>query len=413
MDDGEVMVDKSHLSSLDFLRGEAYSWADGNMMQAAAIMGHTRYPTFQNTVQDRFAQPYRYSSTDGKRSVMATHNGHVGNFGMLTAKIPKFSHPVDSAHLTRALAEEANTKELLRSIRGGYALVWYDEERDSMYAAQNGARSLFMGFSKDKTKCYYASEEVDLRWALAKAHIDVEEIMDLPPFMCCKWSLGGDTLIPGVSFKYQEKTEIVSALPHHTTGGRGGPYSKKGGKIWVKVDEKGAFSPYRDKQNNPLERGSLYGSTSTDVGALVQIQSVVQADWERGDLQLIRNSIPCIVHDCIREDDLGNGKFNFYTVFLDQIEVGKEIEREKKALEIKKALLVDGPNASRITSLEWEAIAKEGCFHDTSHVILQVDRNNVGWQLIKTNLEGDKDLYQMVCPVCVHAIRNEIGRAHV
>lgn len=402
---GEVTINKSHLSALDFIRGDMYDWVNDNLSSSQVIMGHTRWPTFQNSVSDKNAQPFAFSSTDGNRKVMLTHNGHLHNYFDLTRKIEKFSHTIDSAHLARAMAEETNTKDLLTRIKGAYACVWYDAAANRMMAAQNGQRSLYMAFSKDGSKAYYASEDVTLEYVLRKNTIQFKEILEVPDMMLCQWDLSKDSLEPALASKYKEKPFRVEAHSHATVyrGGHGGAEAgKKGGLVWVRAAKDAAFSHYLDKQGNQLLHGKVYGEITMDQGSLVQINGLAAKEWD-GDLQIIRDSIPCRIQTCEREDDAAGDKFNFYNVILDAEKVKEEVARIKRLQESKAALFEDGPNKSRIPLADWEEISREGCFY-CEGTILNVDKGKVGWKLIKVT-EGDNDLYQMICPPCVNKIK--------
>lgn len=426
-DDGDVGVVKSHLSALDFIRGESFEWAHDRLTNSCAALGHTRYPTFQNTVQDKYAQPYMMTSTDGKRSVVLTHNGHLQNHYQLTTKIDKFTCAVDSGHLARAMAEDgADPLTFLPKVKGGYALVWYDEEKDLVYMANNGGRELFAAFSKDGQKVYYASQENTLSFLLEQNGIEYKEIVAVPKMLLCKFDLSAKSLNPGVYTGYKEEVFqspvwSPARTENHTggtsnyyrsegssgsgSGGTGQP--KKGSIVWVRIKDAN-YTPYRDKKGDDLSYGHVWGTISTDLGSLVRVNGIKREDWE-GDLKLLQASLPCLISTVEREDDGAGDKFNFYNCVPHGDKVIEELKRVKAAAKTGTAVvvstadkLVPGPNDAKIPREEWDIVAREGCF-ECNKTIIPAHLGQVGWQLIQANLDG-KDVYQMVCPPCVEQI---------
>lgn len=419
-DDGDIGVVKSHLSSLDFVRGEMFEWAESRMHNSCALLGHTRYPTFQNTVTDKYAQPYMFKDSKDERAVILTHNGHLNNYHNLTSKIDHFNYSVDSAHLARAMAEYGSDPlTFLPKVKGGYALVWYDEDTDQIHIANNGGREMFLAFDKTGTKAYYASTENSLSFLTYQCAADIKEIKNVPSMMLCSFDLGKDKLDPGVYKTYKEevfvpvpvqRSESGTTTIIRASGGPGGAdSSKKGRRIWVQITS-ADFTPYRDKEGTESLYGYVWGTISTDVGSLVRVNGLRRADWEHGDLKLISKCCPCIQSTCEAEDDAGGDKFNYYNAIIDANGVKDEIARQKgisarrDEYTVRKVVegLVDGPNSTQLTRSDWDVIAGEGCF-ECNKTIIPSDIGKVGWQLIQTKLSGS-DLYQMVCPPCVEQI---------
>lgn len=433
-DDGEVVVEKSHLSSVDWLRTEGWDWVESNLTNSHVIMGHTRFPTFSNTVHARNAQPFCYDNTDKTRTVMLTHNGHINSHTDLTKGIKDFSHPVDSAHVARAMAEAANPKDLLPEMRGNYAMVWYDEERRLMMAANNGGRELWMAPSKDKQKMYYCSERTMLKFILDRAGMEYAQITEVPEFQVLYWDLDAKELHPSKFFKYKEKPFVLPPSKPYTHGnweGGGGTASKKGSTVWARLTESSVLIPYPDLTNGQKsEYGKIWCTIPASSGSICEVTGVKSITWNEVILRYFKNpntngylpTFPCRVQQYEMEDDAEGKKYPLYTVTLDMDALTHEMmrlkDREKVGESGKHVIpaaisgngvipfsptFVPGPGKSlKISKEAWDKVAKEGCFY-CDGAIFPFDAGKVGWQLINTDVSGE-DLYQCICPMCVARI---------
>lgn len=436
-DDGEISVEKSHLSSVDWLRTEGWDYIEGNLTGAHVIMGHTRYPTFSNTVHARNAQPFCYDNTGKTRTVMLTHNGHINSHHDLTKGIKEFHHPVDSAHVARAMAEAATPKDLLPEMRGNYAMVWYDEERRLMMAANNGGRELWMAPSKDKKKVYYCSERTMLKFILDRSGMEYAQIAEVPEFQVLYWDVDGKELAPKF-FKYKEKTFVVA--PHkpyeHQSNrdwnGGGGFASKKGSSVWARLTESSVLIPYPDLTNGQKsEYGKIWCTIPASQGSICEVTGVRQITWNEVILKYFKDAntngyvptFPCRVQQYEMEDDAEGKKYPLYTVILDMEAMTQELQRLKERDSVGTSgrhvipaaiagvgvipfspTFVPGPGKSlKISKEAWDKVALEGCFYCEGS-IFPFDVGKVGWQLINTDVSGE-DLYQCICPECVAKIK--------
>lgn len=417
--DDELSVTKSYLSAGDWLQTQQWEWVGDQLRESHVIMGHTRYPTFSSTVYSKYAQPYAFQNDDKSRTVMMTHNGHINNYNELTRDIKLFTHPVDSAHIARALAENSVPKSVLETIKGGYALMWYDETTKSMYSAKNDARSLFIAFAKDKKSAYYCSEDVMLRFLLERSGIEYKEICEVPEMQIYQWQLDGDKLEPASYVKYKEKkAPVIVYQGNQYSGGAGGgsygPHGKKSETVWASLTPGGAFTPYPGGNHS---WGKIICSIPHAIGSICEVNSITQKMFDEEILRWFKdgNSFPVTVNTKEMEDDPVKGKYPFYRCSLDRVKLEAEITRLRRIEESKKGAIsaptfaetewVPGPLGAKISKIAWLLATKEGCFHCT-RTITGTDYGKIGWQMIQTNVEGE-DLYQGVCTVCVERLEKE------
>lgn len=422
-DDGEVSVNKSHLAAVDFLRTEMWDWVEAQLAQSHVIMGHTRFPTFANTVHSKNAQPFWYGSEDAERQVMLTHNGHINSHHDLTKGIKGFFHPVDSAHVAKAMAEAKHPKDLLPTMRGNFALVWYDEKERRMFATNNGGRELWMASSKDGKQMYYCSERGMLKFLLDRTGIEVKNIEEVPENECYSWNLDAKELMPGKYFKYKEKPYVVEATYGSGRdwhgGGGGQSTSKKGTIVWASMSPGTDFIRYPALKDGRLsEFGKIMCTIPATRQSVCIIDGVREATWNdclKPFFLKNGNTFPCRVANFEMEDGPDGTKYPLFTVGIEMDQFNRELTRLKNLSHVgttpiaimgpnpASPIFVPGPGKSKITRDAWDETSKEGCFYCQS-AIFRCDEGKVGFQLIRTSIAGE-DLYQHVCPSCVSKIK--------
>ncbi len=92
--------------------------------------------------------------------VTMAHNGTLTSWGNKGS-----AHETDSEWLCSVLAEAATPKEALESIKGAYALSWFDKRDGSLNLARNSQRPLVYVVSQDGAFMAWASEA----WMIAAA----------------------------------------------------------------------------------------------------------------------------------------------------------------------------------------------------------------------------------------------------
>lgn len=125
------------------------------------IIGHNRYAT-QGSVNDKNAHPYDFDTLIG------AHNGTLTNKWQLE---DSRDFQVDSANLYHHI-EKKGLDNLMTVMLGAWALVWWDKENETLNLLRNKERTLYICYSPDGKKLYWASEAWMLIAALGRNNIE-------------------------------------------------------------------------------------------------------------------------------------------------------------------------------------------------------------------------------------------------
>lgn len=120
------------------------------------VIGHNRFKTIGEASTDN-AHPF------GVNHITMVHNGTIGSIDGVKGF---HKHATDSLALCTALAENPDAVEVLRNINGAAAVVWYDENKQTLNLYRNRERPLT--FNYQWNRYYIASEASMLRWVLAR-----------------------------------------------------------------------------------------------------------------------------------------------------------------------------------------------------------------------------------------------------
>lgn len=134
-------VQKSAMWSPDFICTQGYQRGIApHVSDAKFAIGHNRAATKGSVSRDN-AHPFQVEH------ITLVHNGYISNAWTL---LPHgVNHDVDSYSAAYAIAHKGE-KEGLEAIRGGFALVWYNAEDNTINMARNDARPLWLMFLADK-----------------------------------------------------------------------------------------------------------------------------------------------------------------------------------------------------------------------------------------------------------------------
>jgi len=430
---------KSAMDAGNYIFTERFKWVNKNILDARAVLGHTRAPTGSAKISVNNSHPFWFGDQKKQSTVLGMHNGHINNYYSLTPT--GFNHEVDSAHAIYSIYLNG-AKETLEKITGYYVLVWYDEKEKTMNIARNSHRELYIVQNKEETQMYYASEEAILRFALERNNIPYDEktgFMELDPFSIYSWNLEADTLSEGLVIKkYDEKKASISTH----TGTKHIPSNPGKGRLMAEQsvfytfvrNPETAFYPYKGSDGEESGWGKVFGTRALDNG-LVVIEGVNKKEWVEKWSKLNLH-VPCVCTQSKWEEH-GEGatksSYPSYTARISVKDADRDLEKllsdqdkvktiEKKesspsetgepygssktALVVKSEdrgviETVKGPNGTYIPKSQWRAIAKEGCV--ICHgVIMESDIGEVlfyGWNRNPEDAPEDTE-YQMVCPVC-------------
>lgn len=130
-----------------------------------AAFGHHRFKTHGED-KDEHCHPFVFNHITG------VHNGTVPAHTLRNIDIAD-SHEVDSGRIYAALSKTKDPLDVLKKIdMGAYALVWFDEETNTVHMARNTERPLHV--IEGPTGVLFASEAGMLEWLSGRALLHME-----------------------------------------------------------------------------------------------------------------------------------------------------------------------------------------------------------------------------------------------
>lgn len=167
---------KRALHVIDYLETKQVKKLLGNTDDYHYLIGHCRSAT-RGTQEDNNAHPFQYDH------ITLVHNGTVDQGLLAQHKATEF---VDSASICSHMAK-AGELETLEKLDGAFALVWYNQNDDTLNFARNKRKPMAWGFVKDENTMYYSSEWGVLNAAMIRNDQQIDGKILIPkPFMWYK-----------------------------------------------------------------------------------------------------------------------------------------------------------------------------------------------------------------------------------
>jgi len=133
------------------------------------IVGHNRKATV-GEANSKNAHPFH------EGNIILVHNGTLHNH-------KEFADATVDSHAIAKAFNENKAEEILPKIRGAFAFVWYDMQKERLFVIRNDERPL--GFVETESMLYFASEpwmiEVLRRRMNNNSYVEKGEIVDIPP----------------------------------------------------------------------------------------------------------------------------------------------------------------------------------------------------------------------------------------
>lgn len=133
------------------------------------IIGHNRYATVGKVIRKN-AHPFIAGE------IVGAHNGTLINKHAL---LDAYKFDTDSEAIFNSINIKG-AKETLETVKGAYALTWYDAHKDAVCLMRNKERPLHCVYTKDKKTIFWASEAWMLHAILGRERIDHEDIWEIP-----------------------------------------------------------------------------------------------------------------------------------------------------------------------------------------------------------------------------------------
>jgi len=211
----KLLTHKSSIWGPDFVGTKTYQTVIGkNLKDAVLAFGHNRHAT-RGTISDENAHPFQH------KHITLAHNGHIQNAWWL---LPNgVSHDVDSFAACWAIAEKGE-KEALESLRGAFALTWYNSKDGTFNIARNEERELAVMYAADSDGkplniMLFMSEYGMLYDVMVHNRIRFDgKFKIVPPYAHYKFNLDNPREFQRIPFARPQSTQTVG-------GGAGGnPY---------------------------------------------------------------------------------------------------------------------------------------------------------------------------------------------
>ena len=161
---GECTYHKKAIASPDYLDLGSWTKYKKGFWDAQIVVGHNRHATTGSVVNAN-AHPFTH------KHITLVHNGSL--FSGWRAKLRVKNVDVDSHGIAVAIAEYGY-KEALKTIDGGFALVWWDDREKTMNFVRNDQRPLGFVRIKDSPAILFASETPLARWIAWRNGLSVE-----------------------------------------------------------------------------------------------------------------------------------------------------------------------------------------------------------------------------------------------
>lgn len=199
------------------------------------------------------------------------HNGVVTQLTTLGASWD--AH--DSTAVATALATKPE-KEILETLTGSYALIWYNAQDKSLNVARNEQRPLYIATAKKSKSVFFSSEDGLLLWLAERNEIELKDISEFKVGMHLKVPLNEKEKSKTSSFKIKKyevtHTNLGNEWTGYTTVNKGEEfYAKYEGRLIYSNDKKawlkfkhvndscyGWVIPEKEELLAKLEMGELY-----------------------------------------------------------------------------------------------------------------------------------------------------------
>lgn len=158
---------------------EAAEFMTEAIWKGKVLVGHNRKATTGKVINEN-AHPFQ------EEHIVLVHNGMVYNADSV-AKEAGVEVEVDSHIIAHILAKEENVVEALKKLRGAFAVVWYDQRKNSLNLVRNNDRPLFIAEHNNLT--IFGSEAKMLDWLLDRNGISNYKIEPVPVETVISFSL--------------------------------------------------------------------------------------------------------------------------------------------------------------------------------------------------------------------------------
>lgn len=170
--DRTILTRKMTVPGYEFIE---YPSVDKAMSHGDQIwIGHNRFRT-RGDVSKANAHPFEVLDNNDDVLLVGAHNGTIDNKWDLERQLNGKKFDTDSEAVFNLLVEAPNFKEAIKSLKGAWALVWWDPTTNSVHFCRNKERPLVYAFSEDRKVLMWASESWMLINTARRCNVDLEK----------------------------------------------------------------------------------------------------------------------------------------------------------------------------------------------------------------------------------------------
>ena len=162
--EGEPDFYKKAVAGWDFVQLDRVKGILGNLEATPYFIGHNRAAT-KGDVTSANAHPFEHDN------IIGVHNGTLYNHHSLTTT----NHVVDSDALYKAISVDG-VGAVIPKVSGAFNLLWHDSSDNTIHILRNEDRPYTLAKLKGVDGLVGMSEELMLRWLVAKSGLEVEYI---------------------------------------------------------------------------------------------------------------------------------------------------------------------------------------------------------------------------------------------
>lgn len=163
-----------HLRNVDYLKlashpfnllstTEYNTWRGEAFQKGQVLVGHNRKAT-EGTISNENSHPFISGP------ITLVHNGHISNFRTLVPIKVREKHGINvDSHGIAYLISKGDHEQVLKELRGAFAIVWFDSLKKKLFLIRNSERPLAM--MESENSFYFASEGSMIKWSLKRHKI--------------------------------------------------------------------------------------------------------------------------------------------------------------------------------------------------------------------------------------------------
>jgi len=165
---------------------DQFNW-DLKDVGLSCIVGHNRWATV-GAVKDENAHPFQH------KDVIGTHNGTIPLHELSHCKSHAWNKS-DSQVVIEELGNGKDIADIIKHVKGAWALVWHDTAKRRLHMCRNKERTLYVTKADGGKTIFWASESWMLTLALTRAGVKHEDNHAVVVDRHLTWKIKGDGTI--------------------------------------------------------------------------------------------------------------------------------------------------------------------------------------------------------------------------